>query len=366
MLDASKAFDRVQYGKLFNILRQRNIPPVVTRLLLDMYTRQRLRASWSEGISEAFNTENGVKQGGILSPILFCVYIDELLTRINESGLGCHIGHLSYAGAGYADDVGLLTPSTRALQKLLHICEKFGHEYNVIFNAKKTVCMRIGSNGEPPTRVIKLNDTAVVWRTRIKHLGNILTPDLSDKCDIEYKKGVFVSQVNTMNNRMSAVSANVKGQLLQTYCCSWYGCQTWDLVSRWAHEMSIEWNKAVRRTLRIPCTTHTSLLPAIVKRATFKQQHAARVQKFVRSFLSSSNEHVALIGERARHCTAGALGRNWARCAAAAVPPVPPDVDVLARAQGIRELLDVRDGISSMPGYTSDDVTMSITTLCCN
>ena len=69
------------------------------------------------------------KQGGILS--FFCVYIDELLRRIDSSGLGCHIGHLSYAGVGYADDVGLLTPSTQALQKLLHVCEDFARDYNI-------------------------------------------------------------------------------------------------------------------------------------------------------------------------------------------------------------------------------------------
>ena len=119
MLDASKVFDRVHYGKLFNLLRQRNLPPTITRLLLDMYTRQRLYASWNGEISDPFQTQNWVKQGGILSPILFCVYIDELLRRIDSSGLGCHIGHLSYAGVGYADDVGLLAPSAQALQKLI-------------------------------------------------------------------------------------------------------------------------------------------------------------------------------------------------------------------------------------------------------
>ena len=57
--------------------------------------------------------------GGVLSPILFCVYTDELLNRINESGIGCHIGHLSFAGLGYADDVGILSPSIEALQELM-------------------------------------------------------------------------------------------------------------------------------------------------------------------------------------------------------------------------------------------------------
>ena len=91
--------------------------------------------------------------------------------------------------------------------------------------------MWVGSNGEPPTRVVTLNGAAVMWKQRIKHLGNIITSDLNDKCDIKYKKDVFVSHVNRLNNKLSVVSANVKGQLLQTYCCSLYGCQTWDLVS---------------------------------------------------------------------------------------------------------------------------------------
>ena len=81
-LDASKAFDRVHLGKLFALLHNRGLPPVANRLLLDMYTRQRMCTTWNGVKSEFFSTENGVKQGGILSPILFCVYIDELLNRL--------------------------------------------------------------------------------------------------------------------------------------------------------------------------------------------------------------------------------------------------------------------------------------------
>ena len=49
---------------------------------------------------------------------------------------------MSYAGTGYADDVNLLTPSVRAMQHLLNICDNFADEYNVVFNAGKTKCMR--------------------------------------------------------------------------------------------------------------------------------------------------------------------------------------------------------------------------------
>ena len=143
-LDASKAFDRVHLGKLFALLHNRGLPPVANRLLLDMYTRQRMCTTWNGVKSEFFSTENGVKQGGILSPILFCVYIDELLNRLLSSGIGCHMGHLSYACFGYADDVNLLAPSVGALQDLITICENFAKEYHVIFNEKKCFCMRIG------------------------------------------------------------------------------------------------------------------------------------------------------------------------------------------------------------------------------
>ena len=121
VLDASKAFDRVHYGKLFKLLSKRKIPVQVRRLLLDMYTRQKMQTVWNGAKSDVFTVKNGVKQGGILSPILFCLYIDELLNRINASGLGCHIGHLSYSGLGYADDVTAISPSVKALQSILHI-----------------------------------------------------------------------------------------------------------------------------------------------------------------------------------------------------------------------------------------------------
>ena len=260
MLDASNAFDRVHYGKLFNLLRERKLSPVVMRLLLDMYTRQRMCTNWNGVRSNFFHTKNGVKQGGILSPILFCVYFDELLKRLNESGVGCHVGHLSYAGSGYADDVVIISPSICAMQQLLDICDSFAREYSVMFNAKKTICMRIGNNGQPPKRMVKLDGIPIQWKSQVKHLGNVISHDLCDSHDIKAKKHIFISQVNTLNNKFSSISCTTRGKLFQTYCCAWYGWQTWDLNTKMALHMNIEWNKAVRRTMRIPYDTRTCLL----------------------------------------------------------------------------------------------------------
>ena len=91
------------------------MPAVFIRLLLDSYLNQRICAEWGACKSDFFQATNGVKQGSIISPILFTVYVDELIARLQASGLGCNIGR-SYIGVlGYADDLTLLYPSVNAL-----------------------------------------------------------------------------------------------------------------------------------------------------------------------------------------------------------------------------------------------------------
>ena len=70
MLDASKAFDKVRYDKMFKLLLDRGIPVIVVRSLLDIYTRQKVCTKWDGKCSEYFTVINGIRQGGILSPLL--------------------------------------------------------------------------------------------------------------------------------------------------------------------------------------------------------------------------------------------------------------------------------------------------------
>ena len=69
MLDASKAFDRIHFPTLFNKLRHQKICPIVLRLVLYMYTNQQVRVRWNGTVSRDFMATNGIKQGGILSPL---------------------------------------------------------------------------------------------------------------------------------------------------------------------------------------------------------------------------------------------------------------------------------------------------------
>ena len=78
------------------------------------------RVSWDNHLSQYFNLEKGVKQGGVLSPLLFTCYIDNVLIKLEESGYGCHIRHIFMGALSYADDITLLSPSLRGLNEMLH------------------------------------------------------------------------------------------------------------------------------------------------------------------------------------------------------------------------------------------------------
>ena len=137
LLDASKAFDRVEYVKLFNTLRDRKMFPIVLRLIMNMYTNQEFQVKWNTVLSSKCKTSNGVKQGGCLSPSLFSVYLNNFIVKLRNSNIGCRY-RSEYMGVfGYADDLSLLCPSFSGIREMLNVCESYANENKIIFNASK-------------------------------------------------------------------------------------------------------------------------------------------------------------------------------------------------------------------------------------
>ena len=93
------------------------------------------------GKSTAFSVSNGVRQGGVLSPVLFTIYmyiIDKLLQDLKQQGIGC-FWEQHFAGAyAYADDLVILAPSASALRQMLQSCEVFADSHGLKFNPDKT------------------------------------------------------------------------------------------------------------------------------------------------------------------------------------------------------------------------------------
>ena len=141
VLDATKAFDRIDFCKLFREMIIRKIPPLVIRLIMEMYEKQSMAVRWNNEYSDSFGVSNGVKQGGVLSPILVCIYIDNLLMSLKKNDIGCHVGSHFCGAFGFADDIMLLSPSVSGLQNMLDCCSEFASTNNVEFNPSKSKCI---------------------------------------------------------------------------------------------------------------------------------------------------------------------------------------------------------------------------------
>ena len=62
----------------------------VILFLSSWYCSQQMKVRWDHSLSESFHVSNGVRQGGVLSPVLFAVYLDGLLEELADSGCGCY------------------------------------------------------------------------------------------------------------------------------------------------------------------------------------------------------------------------------------------------------------------------------------
>ena len=228
-LDASKAFDRVNHHHLFKKLLQRNMPKLIVRLLMVWYQTQQFAIRWSNTVSSKFKVSNGVRQGSVLSPWLFNVFIDELSVILNNSNIGCHINNVSFNHMQYADDSVLLSPSPTGLQRLLDICHKFATDNDMLFNAKKTFCMCIRSKSKVIKRIpdVTLSNKSIKWIEEHKYLGVIITSCFTDDKDIKRQCRVVYAKGNVLIRKFKVCSPDVKDRLFQSYCSNLYCSALW-------------------------------------------------------------------------------------------------------------------------------------------
>ena len=75
MLDMSRAFDKVNHYVLYLKLMKRKVPAQFLNVLINWYGKCSVCVKWCIVFSEWFHLSCGVRQGGVLSPILFTVYV---------------------------------------------------------------------------------------------------------------------------------------------------------------------------------------------------------------------------------------------------------------------------------------------------
>ena len=178
-LDCSKAFDMCKFSTLFQKLIDRKMPSIVIRMLICVYVEQRGFTVWNGVKSTYFDISNRTRQGSVLSPTLFSVYIDDLLKELRRAGNGCHIGGIWVGAAGYADDLVLIAPSRSAMQSMLNICELYAQCHNLQYSTNpvpalsKSKCIFMcGSTDKVYPKALTLFGMPLPWVEHGTHPGH--------------------------------------------------------------------------------------------------------------------------------------------------------------------------------------------------
>jgi hypothetical protein len=393
-LDASKAFDRLHYCKLFRLLLERDIPAQIIRLLVNLYTNNFVRVGWHGVLSDYFLAENGVIQGAVLSPVLFCINIDNLLRRLRNSGVGCYFGAHFVGALAYADDIVLIAPTASATRQLLRICGEYAQEYCIEFNASKSKLLIVrppGSRVHNDVYSFCIDNKPIEMVSSFSHLGHLITSTLNDDADIMIRRNDFIGQVNNVLSYFRMLKSSVLLKLFRSYCTSYYGCEIWRLDNMTIESLCTAWRKGLRRIWDLPPRTHNYLLHAISNCLPLFDEICLRILNFTRSCVYHKSGLIRFVASHSVFCTAGrsALGSNIMYCARrygcrlynilrgpangnkrriSSFVFNATDSESSGLANLLQELISIRDNELALPrdSLSERDINDVITTICCD
>lgn len=286
-LDLSKAFDTVMYGRLWRKLQTAGVPSEIVFLLKSWYGSQQNRVRWAGTLSDAYGMDCGVRQGGITSPLLFNLYVNDLIGELSNTHTGCIIDGITVNNISYADDMVLLGPSVGSVRKLLHICEVYAAEHGLKYNPKKSEVLIFKSGSIKPSYVppIILNGVALQVVSRFKYLGHVVTEDLHDDEDIERERRALAVRGNMIARRFARCSREVKVTLFKAFCQSFYSSSLWvNHTRRAASVLRVQYNDIFRVLMRLPRWCSASLM--------FAEAHTDDFHAVIRKKVASLRQRV--------------------------------------------------------------------------
>jgi hypothetical protein len=199
-------------------------------------------------MSETFNVQNGVRQGSVISPKIFAIYVDDLSIQLKETHIGCTLGGECFNHLFYADDLCLLAPSAIGLQKLLNLCHAYGTTHDILYNPLKSMCIVF----KPPRFKLKcppvsLGQEQVEFRDGVKYLGVWLSADCTDNEEVCKQTRLLYARANSVLRKFALCSLPVKISMFQSYCTSLYCSQLWSYCNKQVlNKMRIAYNNAYR------------------------------------------------------------------------------------------------------------------------
>ena len=385
-MDMSKAFDRVKHSTLFQKLHKEGLPAITIRFLMSAYKLQLADVKWNGASSNSFKISNGVKQGAVLSAILYCVYMNDLFVLLRKKKYGCWINGEYFGIIGYADDLFLLAPCKTALQEMLTTCESYAKNHNLIFstdtneNKSKTKCIAFLKNDRQLGK-LTLCDKFLPWVKNVKHLGVALENKFGGllKHDVLVKRAQYIQTNNEIMQEFYYAHPRTKIQLNSIYNTHFTGSVLWDLFSRESVMIENTWNVSIRKMLSLHRQTHRYLIEPISGIKHVKFSLLKRFLKFTTALSVSSKHPVKVLFDVVNCDCSSSTGSNLRRIMRLTGKDNINDIrlkdlDNLEfcttkdeekwRIKIIKELIDIRNKKVKLDNFDSDEISNMLNHIC--
>lgn len=231
-VDLEKAFDRVSWKKLMEILGRMGVDWRDRKLIRELYWNQKVFLRTAVGDTDRMEIGRGVRQGCCLSPTLFNIYSEFMVKEAMAKGKfdGVKIGGRYVGDIRFADDMALVSHSKAGLERMLGRLEGSCGQYGMAINYDKTKVMVVGRT----SRVVRieLGGHRLQQVDRFRYLGSLITAD-GRSCE-EIKARIAMGKV-AFEEKRRVLTGNLDLELRKRMmkCFVWSvmlcGAETWEL-----------------------------------------------------------------------------------------------------------------------------------------
>ena len=267
-------------------------------------------------LSDTFSITNGVKQGAVLSSILFCIYIDDLIKRLRRNRTGSWINGDFVGIIVYADDIVLLSPTLDGLQEMINTCSEYAKYHNLSFstnhdpNKSKTKCMGFLKK-KRILRNMQLDNKNLPWVNSVRYLGTTITDTLDDmNQDLLEKRAQYIAKNNELMQEFHYAHPYTKIMINNIFNTHFYGATLWDLFSSSFVRLEKTWNISQRLMLSFPRETHRYLIEPLSGRQHIIFSIRKRFLKFANCIAHSHKKVLRSVFKSVQLDCRSVTGRN--------------------------------------------------------